>query len=156
MSWRHLLLKIWSVCFGVEKYLKLSAPIFHLNSVMIASTQPELQCWFSLLDDDVIKWKHFPRYWPFVRGIHRSTVNSPYKGQWRGALMFSLICVGLNGWMNNREARDLRRYRAHYDVNVMRWHPHTWMIINVIRSLPQITAMFNPLTQRPGQNEQHF
>ena len=22
--------------------------------------------------DDVIKWKHFPRYWPFVRGIHRS------------------------------------------------------------------------------------
>ena len=24
------------------------------------------------LHDDVIKWKHFPRYWPFVRGIHRS------------------------------------------------------------------------------------
>ena len=22
--------------------------------------------------DDVIKWKHFPRHWPFVRGIHRS------------------------------------------------------------------------------------
>ena len=32
--------------------------------------------------------KHFPRYWPFVRGIHRSPVNSPHKGQWRGALMF--------------------------------------------------------------------
>ena len=43
--------------------------------------------------DDVIKWKHFPRYWPFVRRIHRSPVNSPYKGQWRGALMFYLICV---------------------------------------------------------------
>ena len=40
------------------------------------------------LYDDVIKWKHFPRYWPFVRGIHRSPVNSPHKGQWRGALMF--------------------------------------------------------------------
>ena len=38
--------------------------------------------------DDVIKWKHFPRYWPFVRGIHQSPVNSPQKGQWRGALMF--------------------------------------------------------------------
>ena len=38
--------------------------------------------------DDVIKWKHFPRYWPFVRGIHRSPVNSPHKGQWRGALMY--------------------------------------------------------------------
>ena len=36
--------------------------------------------------DDVIKWKHFPRYWPFVRGIHRSSVHSPRKGQWRGAL----------------------------------------------------------------------
>ena len=40
--------------------------------------------------DDVIKWKHFPRYWPFVRGIHRWPVNSPHKGQWRGALTFSL------------------------------------------------------------------
>ena len=29
--------------------------------------------------DDVIKWKHFPRYWPFVRGIHRSPVNSPHR-----------------------------------------------------------------------------
>ena len=42
--------------------------------------------------DDVIKWKHFPRYWPFVRRILRSPVNSPHKGQWREALMFSLIC----------------------------------------------------------------
>ena len=69
--------------------------------------------------DDVIKWKHFPRYWPFVRGIHRSPVNSPHKGLWRGALMFSLICVWISGWVNNREAGDLRRYRAHYDVIVM-------------------------------------
>ena len=65
--------------------------------------------------DDVIKWKHFPRYWPFVR----SPVNSPHKGQWHGALMFSLICTRINGWVNNGEAGDLRRYRAHYDVTVM-------------------------------------
>ena len=69
--------------------------------------------------DDVIKWKHFPRYWPFVRGIHRSPVNSPYKGQWRGALKFSLISAWRNGWVNNREAGDLRRHRAHYVVTVM-------------------------------------
>ena len=31
--------------------------------------------------DDVINWKFFPRNWPFVRGIHRSPVNSPHKGQ---------------------------------------------------------------------------
>ena len=69
--------------------------------------------------DDVIKWKHFPRYWPFVRGIHRWPVNSPHKGQWRGALMFSLICTRINGWVNNGEAGGLRRYRAHCDVTVM-------------------------------------
>ena len=69
--------------------------------------------------DDVIKWKHFPRNWPFVRWIHRSPVNSPHKGQWRGALMFSLICVWINDWVNDGEAGDLRRYRIHYDVTVM-------------------------------------
>ena len=69
--------------------------------------------------DDVIKWNHFPSYWPFVRGIHRSAVNSPHKGQWRGALMFSLICAWINGWVNSRKAGDLRRHRAHYDVIVM-------------------------------------
>ena len=69
--------------------------------------------------DDVINWKHFPRYWPFVRGIHRSPVNSPHKGQWRGALMFTLICVWINGCVNNGEAGDLRRYCAHYGVTVM-------------------------------------
>ena len=69
--------------------------------------------------NDVIKWRHFPRYWPFVRGIHRSPVNSPHKSQWRGALMFSLICVWINGRVNKREAGDLRRHHTHYDVTVM-------------------------------------
>ena len=76
----------------------------------------------SATHDDVIKRKHFPRYWPFVRGIHQSPVNSPRKGQWRGALMFSLICTRINGWVNNREAGDLKRHCAHYDVTVMS-HP---------------------------------
>ena len=70
--------------------------------------------------NDVIKWKHFPCYRPFVRGIHWSPVNSPYKSQLRGALMFSLIYAWINGWVNNRKAGDLRRHRAHYDVTVMR------------------------------------
>ena len=69
--------------------------------------------------DDVIKWKHFRRYWPFVQGIHWSPVNSPHKGQWCGSLMFSLICVWINGWVNNREAGDLRCYHAHYDFTAM-------------------------------------
>ena len=69
--------------------------------------------------DDVIKWKHFPRKWPFVRGINRSRWIPQHKGQWRGALMFSLICVWINGWVNNLDASDLRRHRGHYDVIVM-------------------------------------
>ena len=73
--------------------------------------------WYFHLHDGVIKWKYFPRYWSFVRGIHRSPVNSPHKGQWRGALMFSLIWTG--GWANNRDAGDLRRHCSHYDVTVM-------------------------------------
>ena len=35
--------------------------------------------------------------------------------------MFSLICVSINGSVNNREAGDLRCHRAHYDVIVMEW-----------------------------------
>ena len=69
--------------------------------------------------DDVIKWKHFPRNWPFVREIHRSPMNSPHKGQWRRPLTFPLICVGIKGWVNNRKVGDLRRHCTHYDVIVM-------------------------------------
>ena len=53
--------------------------------------------------DDVIKWKHFPRYWPFVRGIHRPPVNSPHKGQWRGALMF--FYLRLNKQLSKQSTR---------------------------------------------------
>ena len=53
-------------CYLIDKYIISSINISH---------------------DDVIKLKHFPRYWPFVRGIHRSPVHSPHKGQWRGTLI---------------------------------------------------------------------
>ena len=92
--------------------------IFHVRATCISTS---LRSWAHKLfvHDDVIKWKHFPHYWPFVQGIHSSPVNSPYKGQWRGALIFSLICVWINGPVNNREAGDLRRFHAHYEVIVM-------------------------------------
>ena len=70
-------------------------------------------------NDDVIKWTYFPRYWPFVWGIHRSPVNSPHKGQWHAAAVFSFICAWIHVWKNNREAGYLRRHRAHYVVTVM-------------------------------------
>ena len=101
-------------------------PQYWQSSIIV---QPQYhQSWnFYSSHDDVIKWKHFPHYWPFVRGIHRSPVNSPHKGQWRGALMFSLICVWINGWVNNREAGDLRRYCAHYDITVMSISVWIWI-----------------------------
>ena len=83
------------------------------------------------IHNDPIKWKYFPHYWPFGRVVHRSLVNSPRKGQWCWALMFSLICTQMNGWVYNLEAGDLRCHRAHYDVTVMRQNS-TFFILSII------------------------
>ena len=97
----------------------VTPPWCNVTALLIFFKYPLLISNCSSIHDDVIKWKHFPRNWPFVRGIHRSPVNSLHKGQWRGALIISLICVWINDWVNNREAGDLRRYRVLYDVIVM-------------------------------------
>ena len=47
------------------------------------------------------------------------TVNYPHKGQWHGALMFSLICAWIDGCVNNHKAGDLRRHHTHFDTIVM-------------------------------------
>ena len=125
VAWRHQVITFKNQCL-----LIISETLWHSPEVNFTGHAQDI---ISILEmnlkitnsyDDVIKWKHFPRYWPFVRGIHRSPVNSPHKGQWRGALMVSLICAWMNGWVNNREAGDLRRHRAHYDVIVMRLQPN--------------------------------
>ena len=88
-----------------------------LQIFLLLNTTAVLPDWYH---DDVIKWKHFPRYWPFVRRIHRSPGEFPAQRPiWRGTLMFSLICVWINDWVNSGEAGDLRRYRIHYNVTVM-------------------------------------
>ena len=97
--------------------------------------------WTSFFDD-IIKWKHSPLYWPFVWAVHRWPVKSPYKGQWRRALVFSLLCDWINGWVNNGEAGDLRRHRAHYDVTVMYFQ---WGILHVIVSVLNNNISFNSL-----------
>ena len=66
--------------------------------------------------DDVIKWKHFPRYWPFVR---ESTVGFPSQRPVTRGIDISLICAWANAWVNNRDPGDLRRHGAHYDVTVL-------------------------------------
>ena len=106
-------------CRSLSQSVSMCITLFYLSTCLplILSMSLSLS-----LHDDVIKWKHFPRYWPFVWEIHRSPVNSPHKDQWRGALMLSLIFAWINGWVNNREAGDLRRHRAHSDVIVMIYH----------------------------------
>ena len=76
--------------------------------------------------DDVIKWKHF-RVTGHLCGEFTGDRWIPHTkaSDCMGALMFSLICVWINGWVNNGEAGDLRRDRVHYDVTVMQSHPTT-------------------------------
>ena len=68
-------------------------------------------------------WRHqmetFSALLALCAGNSPVPVNSPHKGQWRGALMFSLICVWINGWVNHREAGDLRRY--HVNMTKLWW-----------------------------------
>ena len=120
-------------------YWCLKQTSYQASLVIIAST--------CVPHDDVIQWKQFPRYWPFVRGIHRSPVNSPHKGQWPGSLMFSLIYV----WVINSEAGNFRCHRAHYYVTVIhyicRWskfilHMKCWYI----RLSSVITRVFGDIT----------
>ena len=78
-----------------------------------AITWADVQCWRSA-HDDVIKWTHFPRYWPFVWGIHRS--QRPVKRSFD--VFFDLR---LNQRLSITIVRlvILRRNRAHCDVIVM-------------------------------------
>ena len=72
--WRHHVVSywpfVWGVASGSSQWANIADFLFSL-SMMTSSNG-----------------KHFPRYWPFVRGIRRSPVNSPHKGQWRGTQMF--------------------------------------------------------------------
>ena len=98
--------------------------------------------------DDVIKWKYFPRYWPFVLGIHRSRWIPHTKT--REALMFSLIYTWINGWVNNREAGDLRRHSAHYDVIVMlSAYLHPRVVVSQAHTLLWSSDYFLPLPVLP-------
>ena len=87
----------WSITFTCSRKKILVSKCIARS--IVTSSPERKQRLFYVHYDDVIKWKHFPRYWPFVLGIHRSPVNSPHKGQWRGALMFSLISAWINGWL---------------------------------------------------------
>ena len=98
----------------ISNYIKSSETRLYICA--LTSTALWLNCrWSYCMHGDVIKWKHFPR--TFVRRILRS--QRPVT---RGLMGF-FLCTWINGWVDNREAGDLRFHRAHYDVSVM-WMSH--------------------------------
>ena len=117
----HTLWKALNNVRSVPKVISLMCLLTFLKENWRIST--------SITNDDVIKWKQFLHYWPFVRWIHRSPADSPHKGHW--ALMLSLICAWTNCWANNRDVSDLRHHRYHYDVTVMKW---LWAILIITGS----------------------
>ena len=100
-------------------------------------------------------WRHqmetFSALLVICEGNSPSPVNSPHKGQWRGALMFTLICARIKAWVNYREAGDLRRNRAHYDVTVMTHHRQQrcqWELKQLYREIN-----IKPLTEHEPPSE---
>ena len=83
-------------------------------------------CWWSNLheygpsDHMLPWWRHQMETFSVL--LAACAGNSPHKGKWRGALMFSFICAWINGWVNNGEAGDLGRHHANHDVTVMTKH----------------------------------
>ena len=116
-------IEVGKYCFDATKLENYKTARFLANEPHTVHHDKHAHGWhldiIFCVHDDVIKSKHFPRYWPFVREIHRSPVKSEHKGQWRGAFMSSLICAWINRWVYNGEASDLRRYRTHYAVTLM-------------------------------------
>ena len=83
---------------------------------------------FMCFHGDVIKWKHFPRFWPLVREIHQSPVNSPHKGQWRWG--FDVVFdLRLNKqwskpsrrWWFETPSRSLWRHRNVLTLYLVNW-----------------------------------
>ena len=119
-------------CISLNKNYCISLRILLLEYILREAENVRIRHKCLGYHDDVIKQIDFPRYWTFVKGIYRLPVDSPHKGQWRGALMFSLMCAWTNRWVNNRDASDLRRHRAHCNVIAMMRNAHhcisTWII----------------------------
>ena len=92
----------------------------------VASTTIVTGSYSTSRHDDVIKWKHFPRYWPFVRGIHRWPMDSPHKAS--DAERWCLFYRRLNKWLSKQSwgwwfetpSRSLWRHRNGFAIVVVR------------------------------------
>ena len=67
----------------------------------VVSNHRSLDCLFNRLFGPTSKKHQSPRYWPFVRGIHRWPVNSPHKGPVTLKKSFHLMTSSWNMYMTN-------------------------------------------------------
>ena len=94
-------------------YIMVPCSIRYLNVIACSLQHRAIISW----------WRHqmetFSALLAICAGNSPVTGEFPAKGQWHGALVFSLTCAWINGWVNTHEAGDLRHHHAHYDVTVM-------------------------------------
>ena len=97
-----------------SKWLLISTRIWYIDIVYLVSPKDYRSIRYTYIS----WWHHQKEIFSMLLAIcaGNSMVNSPPKGQWWGALMFSLICAWTNSWVNNWDAGDLRRHHAHYDT----------------------------------------
>ena len=72
----ELICSVWAAHRSGEIVLKQDYSVATAQSEREVTVHGSEFLTFMVRHDDVIKWKHFPFYWPFVRGIHRSPVDS--------------------------------------------------------------------------------
>ena len=128
------------ICFNVvrNQYTKYSC-VFSCLYFHCPFPGGNRQCWKKIDHDDVTIWEHFVRYWSFFRVIYLSPVDSPYKSQWCGALIFSLIWAWTNLWANSRDAGDLRCHSTRCDETIMQ---NRAVPVHDKKCKPQNTCLF--------------
>ena len=139
-----------------QRFVVVSCPLIKLI-LFKATLAPLAQSWYCLGATDTMMTSsngNIFRVTGHLCGEFTGPRWIPHiKGQWRGALMFTLICVRINGCVNNREAGDLRRYYAHYGVTVMQScricanKSHT-SILNIIKSKQNKTSLWTDLKSK--------
>ena len=96
----------------------------------------------SRLHDNFMRWRWFPRYWPFVRGIHQCLVDIPPKTSVTWALMFPLVLSLTDGWKNSQVVGDLIRHESHCDGILM----DSWNTVYVLEAMA--IGTYNEVSKR--------
>ena len=114
-----------SISFCAHTLTVIDAPWSMFRTCTLSST-------YVIIHDDVIKGKHFPRYWPFLWGVHPPPMNSPQKGQWPARWSYDVFFdLCLNKWLSKqRDSSDFIHHCAHYDITVMYPQNNMWNIGN--------------------------